>query len=119
MLLAVGNLGVTTCPPSFEMSLPLLLEIRSPTVAVLRISHGPQYVSSAARLPGGVNLPVTWKIHNPGLLIAPTGIAIFMYFVTEADLQGSKLPSQACVLGANVQSESECINIHDIPPGVE
>ena len=61
MLLAVGNLGVTTCPPSFEMSLPLLLEIRSPTVAVLRISHGPQYVSSAARLPGGVNLPVTME----------------------------------------------------------
>jgi hypothetical protein len=40
--------------------LPLLFEVGTTSSAfVLCMFHGPQYVSSAASLPGGVKLPVT------------------------------------------------------------
>jgi hypothetical protein len=42
--------------------LPLLFEVGTTSSAfVLCMFHGPQYVSSAASLPGGVKLPVTSK----------------------------------------------------------
>jgi hypothetical protein len=40
--------------------LPLLFEVGTTSSAfVLCMFHGPQYVSSAASLPGGIKLPVT------------------------------------------------------------
>jgi hypothetical protein len=67
MLSAEGYLTVTAYPPGLEVVLPLLLEVRIMSGAVvLCMFHGPQYVSSAASLPGGVKLPVTlMRIHTP------------------------------------------------------
>ena len=60
MLSAEGYLTVTACSPGLEVSLPFLLEVLIVSGAVvLCMFHGPQYVSSAASLPGGVKLPVT------------------------------------------------------------
>jgi hypothetical protein len=66
MLLAVGDLGVATCPPGLEVLLPLLFEICTPPgVVVLCSFHGPQYVPSAVSLPGGVNLTNTSVVGRP------------------------------------------------------
>ena len=41
MLFAVGDLGVTTCPPGLEVSLPFLPEVRTSVGAVvLCVFHG-------------------------------------------------------------------------------
>ena len=61
MLPAVGDLGLSAGPPGFEVVLPFLREVRIMSGAVvLCIFHEPQYLSSAASLPGGVNLPLTF-----------------------------------------------------------
>ena len=63
MLLAVGNLGLAACPPGFDMSLPLLLEIFAAAAVgfvVLYSFHAAQYGASATSLPGAVNLTVTF-----------------------------------------------------------
>ena len=60
MLLAVEDLGLAACPPGFDVSLPLLLEIlAAPGFVVLCSFHAAQYGASATTLPGGVKLTVT------------------------------------------------------------
>jgi len=79
MLLAVGDLGVTTGLPGFKVLLPILLEVRTSSVVVVLCSfHGPQYVPPIRSLPArwglfdGYETPIIFLIKTLSSLKVPS-----------------------------------------------